>query len=53
MTNENFYKPNVDPKAREFLNRNFTVENEFYDFLRQRLDQQYRALLAPMPSPEA
>lgn len=53
MTNENFYKPNVDPKAREFLNRNFTVENEFYDFLRQRLDQQYRALLAPTPSPEA
>ncbi|XP_042861363.1 heparan sulfate 2-O-sulfotransferase pipe-like [Penaeus japonicus] len=52
MLNENFYKPKVDPMAREFLNRNFTVENEFYDFLRQRLDQQYRALFAPTLSLE-
>ncbi|CAL4067732.1 unnamed protein product [Meganyctiphanes norvegica] len=44
LTNMNFYKPKVDPKAIDYLRKNFTVEAEFYDFLRQRLDQQYKAI---------
>ncbi|XP_076029864.1 uronyl 2-sulfotransferase homolog pip-like [Oratosquilla oratoria] len=44
LTNQNFYKPRVETHAREFLRRNFSVELEFYNFCRQRLDQQYRAL---------
>lgn len=42
--NENFYKPKVEDRARTFLRKNFTVEEEFYDFLKQRLDNQYNAI---------
>ncbi|XP_066962713.1 heparan sulfate 2-O-sulfotransferase pipe-like [Macrobrachium rosenbergii] len=50
LTNQNFYKPRVEEKAREYLGRNFTIELEFYDFLKQRLDRQYRAIAASLPS---
>ncbi|XP_068203308.1 heparan sulfate 2-O-sulfotransferase pipe-like [Palaemon carinicauda] len=50
LTNQNFYKPRVDEKAREYLSRNFTIELEFYDFLKQRLDRQYRAIATTLPS---
>ncbi|KAK4315513.1 hypothetical protein Pmani_013274 [Petrolisthes manimaculis] len=43
-TNTNFYKPQVDPKAKEFLKTSFHVEYEFYEFVKQRLHRQYRAL---------
>ncbi|XP_071519576.1 uronyl 2-sulfotransferase homolog pip-like [Panulirus ornatus] len=42
--NENFYKPRVEQQARDYLKRNFTIEYEFYDFLHQRLNQQYWAV---------
>ncbi|XP_042235858.1 heparan sulfate 2-O-sulfotransferase pipe-like isoform X2 [Homarus americanus] len=42
--NENFYKPKVDQAAKNFMLKHFTVESEFYDFIRQRLNQQYYAI---------
>lgn len=44
LRNENFYKPKVEQAAKDFMRRNFTLEAEFYDFVRQRLLRQYSAI---------
>ncbi|XP_050702583.1 heparan sulfate 2-O-sulfotransferase pipe-like isoform X2 [Eriocheir sinensis] len=42
--NENFYRPSVEAEAVKFLRKGFELEYEFYEFVKQRLDHQYRAL---------
>ncbi|XP_045596874.2 heparan sulfate 2-O-sulfotransferase pipe [Procambarus clarkii] len=44
LMNENFYKPKVEQAAKDFLRRNFTIEAEFYAFVRQRLLRQHSAI---------
>ena len=35
----------LSPKAREMLRSNLTTEYEFYDFVKQRVEQQYNAFV--------
>ncbi len=39
--NRNSFKPEVSPEVRAELRRNLTLEFEFYNFCKQRLDLQY------------
>lgn len=42
--NRNFFKPPVSEEVKEIVRRNFTREVEFYQFCKQRLYRQLRAL---------
>lgn len=42
--NRNSFKPPVSEEVKELVRRNFTREIEFYQFCKQRLHKQYRAL---------
>ncbi|XP_033212740.1 heparan sulfate 2-O-sulfotransferase pipe [Belonocnema kinseyi] len=42
--NRNFFKPPVSEEVKDIVRRNFTREVEFYQFCKQRLHKQYRAL---------
>ncbi|XP_076170206.1 heparan sulfate 2-O-sulfotransferase pipe isoform X2 [Ptiloglossa arizonensis] len=42
--NRNFFKPPVTEEVKEMVRRNFTREIEFYQFCKQRLYKQLRAL---------
>ena len=35
----------LSPRAREVLRANLTTEYEFYDFVKQRVEQQYNAFV--------
>ncbi|CAG7835447.1 unnamed protein product [Allacma fusca] len=43
--NKNIYKPPVSQEVKDILRQNFTREIEFYEFCKQRLYNQYNALL--------
>ncbi|KAF7995439.1 hypothetical protein HCN44_006546 [Aphidius gifuensis] len=45
--NKNAFKPPVSEAIKEMVRKNFTREIEFYQFCRQRLHRQYRALKLP------
>ncbi|KAF4531805.1 hypothetical protein B566_EDAN014036 [Ephemera danica] len=42
--NRNLYKPPVSEAVKDIVRANFTRETEFYQFCKQRLHRQYRAL---------
>lgn len=42
--NRNFFKPPVSEEVKNLVRNNFTREVEFYQFCKQRLYRQYRAL---------
>jgi hypothetical protein len=47
-----FYLPNpyklpVSEKVKNIVRANFTLEYEFYEFCKQRLDKQYQELIKP------
>lgn len=42
--NRNSFKPPVSEEVKDMVRRNFTKEIEFYQFCRQRLHRQLRAL---------
>ena len=43
--NKNMYKPKMPQKLRNILMNNFSLEIEFYEFCKARLQKQYLALL--------
>ncbi|XP_050445621.1 heparan sulfate 2-O-sulfotransferase pipe isoform X2 [Cataglyphis hispanica] len=45
--NRNFFKPPVSEEVKNLVRNNFTREVEFYQFCKQRLYRQYRALKLP------
>lgn len=45
--NKNAFKPPVSEAIKEMVRKNFTREIEFYQFCRQRLHRQFRALKLP------
>ena len=42
--NKNIYKRKPVPEVRQLLKANFTVEYEFYEFCKQRLEKQHALL---------
>lgn len=49
--NRNFFKPPVSEEVKNLVRNNFTREVEFYQFCRQRLHMQYRALKLASATP--
>ncbi|XP_012284255.1 heparan sulfate 2-O-sulfotransferase pipe isoform X2 [Orussus abietinus] len=47
--NRNFFKPPVSEEVKDLVRRNFTREVEFYQFCKQRLHKQLRALKLANP----
>lgn len=45
--NRNAFKPPVSEYVKEIVRRNFSREVEFYEFCKDRLYKQYRALKLP------
>ena len=43
--NKNLYKPKMSKEVRNMLMQNFTMEIDFYEFCKARLQKQYLALL--------
>jgi dermatan/chondrotin sulfate uronyl 2-O-sulfotransferase UST len=43
--NKNLYKPKMSKELRTLLMQNFTMEIDFYEFCKARLQKQYLALL--------
>lgn len=48
--NRNAFKPPVSEYVKEIVRRNFSREVEFYEFCKDRLYKQYRALQLPTTS---
>lgn len=49
--NRNFFKPPVSEEVKDMVRSNFTREIEFYQFCRQRLYKQLRALKLTKTTP--
>lgn len=45
--NRNSFKPQVSDEVKKMLRQNFSREIEFYEFCKDRLNKQYRALRLP------
>lgn len=51
--NKNAFKPPVSEEVKDMVRKNFTKEVEFYQFCRQRLHRQMRALKLTTTLPTA
>lgn len=45
--NRNTFKPPVDEDVKDIVRKNFTKEIEFYEFCKQRMHKQFKALRLP------